>query len=106
MLNRLWPRSQRCPVYLRRCVSRLGGLGLQPGIGQLLEVADVVNRAVAEILQRLADQCRAPTRGTIDQDRLVLLEGGIVVRALRVGAEFEYAARDVDRALDLAARLH
>src|SRR5437660_10855604 len=106
MLTRLWPRWQSCVVYLRPRVSRLGRLGLQPGIGQLLEAADVVDRGIAEILQRLADQSRTPARGAIDQDRLVLLKGGVVIRALRVGAEFEHAARHIDRALHLAARLH
>src|SRR5207248_3063493 len=83
-----------------------GRLGVEPGIGQLLEAADVDDIAVAEILQGLADQRRAAARGAIDQHRLVLLEGFVVIRALRVGAEFEHAARDVDRAFELAARLH
>src|ERR1044071_9317278 len=84
----------------------LGRLGVEPGIGQLLEAADIEDLAVAEILQRLAAERRAAARGAIDQHRLVLLEGFVVVRALRVGAKFEHAARDVDRVFELAARLH
>src|SRR5205823_7929495 len=96
MLNRLWAGVATAPVELRPRVSRLGRLGLQPGIGQLLEAADIVDRGIAEILQRLADQRGAAARGAVDEEGLVLLKGRVVIGAFRIGAEFEHAARHID----------
>src|SRR6266403_3964582 len=78
-------------------------LRLNAGVGQLLEAAGIEDGPVAGVLQGLAAQRGAAARGTVDKDGLVFLKSRVVVRALRVGAELQHAARDIDGAFELAA---
>src|SRR5205823_15039909 len=73
------------------------------GLGPILEGAEIVDLLVAEVLEHLAGQGRAPAGGAIHDDTFVLREILVVVRRLRIGAKFQHAARDVHRAGNLAA---
>jgi 2-iminobutanoate/2-iminopropanoate deaminase len=79
---------------LRRLIAdrptKSAGLRLEPGIDQFLEAAGIVNRVVAELLQRLATQCGAAAGATVDQDNLAILKRRIVERALRIGPKFHH----------------
>src|ERR1700723_520104 len=74
--------------------------------GPVLEAADIVDLAIAHILEQLAGQCRAAAGGAIDQDGLVPREILVVGGRVRVGAKFQQAPRDVKGAGGLAAGLH
>src|ERR1700741_1384159 len=92
--------------YGRDGLDRASGL-LDGAAGRhpVLERSQIADVAIAEFLERLAAKRRAAARGAVDDHGLVPDEGGIVVGRIRIGAELDHAARDVDRAGDLAARL-
>src|ERR1051325_6537253 len=73
-------------------------------LGPVLERAEVIDLVVAHVLEHLAGKRRAPARGAIDDERLVLGKILVVIGRLRIGAAFQHAARDVHGAADLAAR--
>src|SRR6185312_1091802 len=113
-VGRRWarPSSRGAPGALLRVT---GSFGSHPRfdrvidgaavLGPVLECAEIAHVAVAEILERLARQGRAAAGGAIDDDRLVLAEGLVVIGRSRIGAEFEHTARHVQRAGDLAGLL-
>src|SRR5262249_3154356 len=74
--------------------------------GPVLEGPEVVDLAVAHLLEHLARQRRAPTRRTVQDEHLVLGEVLVVVRGFWIGAKLQHATRDVDGSADLAALFH
>src|SRR5436305_8168196 len=81
-------------IYVRdRRKSALSRFGREAGFGQFLEAAGVEHGSVAEILQRLAAQRRAPARGAVDEHRLVLPAGAVAGGAPRAAPECGHAAR-------------
>src|SRR5207247_470967 len=88
-------------AFCDSCADSAAPLGLKPGLRQFLESAGVIDRPITELFQGLAAQRRPPAGSAIDQDRLVRLQRRVVRSTLGVGAEFQHAARDMDRTLDL-----
>src|SRR5581483_619345 len=72
----------------------------------VLEAADIVDLAIAHVLEQLAGKRGAPARGAVDQHGLVFRKILVVGRRIRIGAKLEQSARDVNCAGSLAARLH
>src|SRR5208283_4104314 len=68
-----------------------------------LEGAEVIDPVIAHVFERLAGQCRASARGTIDDERLVLGKIFVVVGRFGIGSKFQHATRDVHTTSNLAA---
>jgi acetolactate synthase-1/2/3 large subunit len=71
----------------------------------VVEPAKIENFLVAHVLEQFAAECRASAGGAIENDRFCPVEPAIVIGGRRIGPTFEHAARNVDCACHLAARL-
>src|SRR5258705_7981764 len=81
---------------------RLYLLDLAAGIEPALEAAEIAHIAVSHFLQRLADQRRASAGRAIGHHRLGPIEGLVVQRGGRIGAEFDKPSRDRDGSWNLS----
>src|SRR5215218_10355434 len=81
----------------------LWGLSIDARLGKILEPANVEHCRVPHVLKRLPGQRRPTARAAVQEDRLVLLESGVVKLALRVSPELQHAPRDVHCTFDLPA---
>src|SRR5262245_57554183 len=71
----------------------------------ILEAAKIAHVLEAEVLQRLAGEGGAAAEGAIENNGPARIERLVVIWRLRISLELEHAARDVQCAPDLAARL-